>query len=157
MSVEHNKTIVRRFYQELWNERDLCVADEIFAPDCVTHQLSSGTQIEPAARDPETVKLHVADWVKAFPDLRFEVEELLAEEDKVVSRSVMRGTHEGEWHGIAPTGKELTIRMMVIHRIANRQIAEDWVLVESFGFFQQLGLIPGTEEIFAGDKDSRRH
>jgi steroid delta-isomerase-like uncharacterized protein len=155
MPVKQNKSIVRRFYQELWNERDLAVADQIFAPECVTHQLSSGMETETAPRDPETVKNHVTYWVDAFPDLRFEVEELLAEEDKVVSRSVMHGTHEGQWHGVAPTGKKVTIRMVVIHRIANGQIAEDWVLVESFGFFQQLGLIPATEEIFAGGE--RRH
>jgi steroid delta-isomerase-like uncharacterized protein len=149
MSAELNKEVVRRFYQELWNERKMAVVDEIFAPDCVTHQLSSGAAIETASRDPETVKHHVAQWVAAFPDLRFEVEELLADGDRVVSRSVMHGTHEGDWHGIAPTGKQVAIRMMVIHRIAGGQIAEDWVLVESLGFFHQLGLIPSTTEILS--------
>jgi steroid delta-isomerase-like uncharacterized protein len=147
MSAELNKAIVRRFYQEIWNERNLTVADEIFAPDCVTHQLSSRAAIETAPRDPATVKHHVAEWVNSFPDLRFEVEELLADGDRVVSRCVMHGAHKADWHGIAPTGREVTIRMMVIHRIADGQIAEDWVLVESLGFFQQLGLIPPTAEI----------
>jgi predicted ester cyclase len=94
----------------------------------------------------------VAEWVKAFPDLRFEVEELLADGDKVVSRSVMHGTHEGVWHGIAPTGRQVMIRIMVIHRIAGGQIVEDWVLVESLGFFQQLGLMPPTAEIFGRER-----
>ena len=149
MSAELNKAIVRRFYQEIWNERNSAVIDEIFAPHCVTHQLSSGAAIETTARDPETVKQHVAEWVKAFPDLRFEVEELLADSDRVVSRSVMHGTHEGDWHGIAPTGRRVMIRMMVIHRIAGGQIVEDWVLVESLGFFQQLGLVASTPEILS--------
>jgi predicted ester cyclase len=61
----------------------------------------------------------------------------------------MHGTHEAHWHGIAPTGKRVSIRMMVIHRIAEGQIIEDWVLVESLGFFQQLGLVASTAEIFS--------
>jgi steroid delta-isomerase-like uncharacterized protein len=146
-STQQNRAVVQRFYQEIWNERNLAVVEEIFAPNCVTHQLSSGAAIETASRDPETVKHHVGEWVKAFPDLRFEVEEVLADGDRVVSRSVMHGTHEGDWHGIAPTGRQVTIRMMVIHRIADGQIAEDWVLVESLGFFQQLGLLQSTGEI----------
>ena len=152
MSAELNKAIVRRFYQEIWNERNLAVADEIFAPGCVTHQLSSGAAIETAPRDPATVKHHVTEWVNSFPDLRFEVEELLADGDRVVSRCVMHGTHEADWHGIAPTGRQVTIRMMVIHRIADGQIAEDWVLVESLGFFQQIGLIASTAEIFGRER-----
>ncbi len=152
MSTEQNIAIVRRFYQEIWNERNLAVVTEIFAPNCVTHQLSSGAALETAPRDPETVKHHVAEWVQAFPDLRFDVEELLADGDRVVSRCVMHGTHEREWHGIAATGQQVTIRMMVIHRIADGQIMEDWVLVESLGFFQQLGLLPATAEIFGQER-----
>ncbi len=150
MSAKQNKAIVQRFYQELWNERNLTVADEIFAPNCVTHQLSSGAAIETVPRDPKTVKDHLTEWLEAFPDLRFEVEELLGDGDKVVSRSLMRGTHKGDWHGIPASGKQVTIRMMVTHRIADGQIAEDWVLVESLGFFQQLGLVAATEKIIAG-------
>jgi predicted ester cyclase len=74
---------------------------------------------------------------------------MIAEADHVVSRSVMRGTHTGMWLGIAPTGKQVSIRMMVIHRIAHGRIAEDWVLVESLGLFQQLELIPALQEILA--------
>jgi len=65
----------------------------------------------------------------------------------VVSQLVMEGTHEGTWMGIAPTRKRLQIRMITIHRIANGKIAEDWVLVESLGLFQQLGAVPDTAEL----------
>ncbi len=60
----------------------------------------------------------------------------------------MRGTHIGVWLGVAPTNKEVSVRLSVIHRIAQGKIVEDWVLVEALGFFQQLGLVPSTEEIF---------
>ena len=74
---------------------------------------------------------------------------MIAEGDQVVTRSVMRGTHTGTWLGIAPTGKRVSIRMMVMQRIWNGKIAEDWVLVESLGLLQQLGLVPATQEILA--------
>lgn len=149
MSAELNKAIVSRFYQELWNNRNISVAEEIFAADCITHQIQSGTASTGVPRNPEAVKHHVAEWVAGFPDLRFSVEQMIAEADHVVSRSVMNGTHTGTWLGIAPTGKQVSIRMFVVHRILNGKIVEDWVLVEALGFFQQLGIVPATQEILA--------
>ena len=149
MTAERNKDIVIRFYEELWNRRDLGVADDIFAADCLTHQLRSGAASAGTPRGPEAVKEHVAEWHAGFPDLRFEVEGLVAEADQVTSRSVMRGTHTGQWLGIAPTGKEVSIRMCLTHRIEDGKIVEDWVLVEALGFFQQLGLVPETREILS--------
>ena len=147
MSVEENKAIVSRFYEELWNNRNLDVADEIIAPDCVTHQLQSGAISVGVPRNPEAVKHHVSQWLGGFPDLRFVVEQMIAEEDRVMSQSVMRGTHTGIWLGIAPTNKKVSIRLMVLQRIENGKIIEDWVLVESLGLFQLLGLLPATQDI----------
>jgi len=106
------------------------------------------------------MKEHVSVWLMSFPDLRFTIEQMIAEGDRVVSQLVMEGTHQGTWMGISPTGKRLHIRMITIHRIVNSKIAEDWVLVESLGFFQQLGLLPSTEELirnFAQHADSGSH
>jgi predicted ester cyclase len=149
MSVEQNKAIVSRFYGELWNKRNFIIADEIISPDCMTHQLQSGAVSVGVPRDAEAVKRHVSEWLSGFPDLHFAVEQMVAEEDRVVSQSVMRGTHTGSWLGIAPTNKEVTIRLMVTQRIANGKIVEDWVLVEALGFFQELGLLPTTQEIIS--------
>lgn len=149
MNAEQNKAVVRRFIEELWNNRNLNVADEIFAADCVTHQLKSGAEVVAMPRNPEAIKKHVGEWLDGFPDLRFTIEQMVAEADQVVTRCIMRGTHTGTWLRIAPTGKRVDVRMMTIHRIVNGKIAEDWVLVESLGFFQQLGFIPATEEILA--------
>jgi steroid delta-isomerase-like uncharacterized protein len=149
MFAEENKAVVQRFFEELWNNRNLHVADEIFTLDCVTHQLRSGAEIVATPRAAEAIKKHVTEWLAGFPDLRFTVEQMIEEADRVVTQSVMQGTHIGTWLGIPPTGKRVRIRMMTIHRVTNGRIAEDWVLVESLGFFQQLGLIPATEEIVA--------
>lgn len=149
MTAELNKFVVRRFYEELWNKRNLSVANEIFAADCITHQLQSGSASDGAPRSPEAMKDHVASWLAGFPDLRFSVEQMVAEADHVVSRSVMHGTHEGVWHGLAPTRKQVSIRMFVDHLIVNGKIVEDWVLVEALGFFQQLELVPSAQEILS--------
>jgi predicted ester cyclase len=149
MSSEENKAIILRFYEELWNNRNLSVADEIIAPDCVTHQLQSGVGLAGVPRSPEAVKHHVREWLNGFPDLRFTIEQILAAEDRVISQAEMKGTHSGTWLGIAPTHKEVSIRLMVIQRIVHGMIVEDWVLVETLGLFQQLGLVPGTEELLA--------
>ena len=149
MSIEQNKAIVSRFYEELWNNRNLNVADEIIAPDCVTHQLQSAAVCVGVPRGPEAVKHHVREWLIGFPDLRFTVEQMIGEDDRVMSHSLMRGTHTGTWLGVDPTNKELSIRMMVIQRIENGKIIEDWVLVEALGFFQGLGLLPATDKILS--------
>lgn len=149
-SAEELEAVVRRFYGELWNGRRLEVADEIIAPGCVTHQLQSGAEAAGAARGPEAVRRHVAEWLAGFPDLRFEVEQLVVGRDRVVSQSVMTGTHAGAWLGVAPTGRRVSVRLVVTQRIEGGRIAEDWVMVEALGFFQQLGLVPPTEEILRG-------
>ena len=145
--MEAARQIILRFVEELWNARRLDVADQIFSEDCVTHQLCSGVLDEPTRRGPQAMKEHVSGWLMSFPDLRFNIEQMIAERDRVVSQLVMEGTHQGMWMGISPTGKKLQIRMITIHRIANSRIAEDWVLVESLGFFQQLGVLPSTTEL----------
>jgi steroid delta-isomerase-like uncharacterized protein len=158
--MEPAKDIIKRFVEELWNARRLDVADQIFSEDCVTHQLRSGVLAEPAHRGPREMKEHVSGWLMSFPDLRFNIEQIITERDRVVSQLVMEGTHQGTWMGISPTGKRLQIRMITIHRIENGKIAEDWVLVESLGFFQQLGMLPSTEELirnFAEHADSPSH
>lgn len=141
------KHIIQRFVDELWNARRLDVADQIFCVDCQTHQLRSGAQDEPAPRGPEAMKEHVSAWLMSFPDLRFHIDQMIEQGDRVVSQLTMEGTHQGTWMGISPTGRKVQIRMITIHRIANNKIAEDWVLVESLGFFQQLGVLPDTAEL----------
>jgi predicted ester cyclase len=149
MNADENKLIVRRFYEELWNERKVEIAEEIIAADCVTHQLRAGTDDGGTPRPPAIIREHVAAWLAGFPDLRFTVEQMVAEGDRVVSHSRMRGTHTGAWLGIASTNRAVSLPMIVIQRIAGGKIAEDWVLVESLGFYQQLGLVPATEEIMS--------
>jgi steroid delta-isomerase-like uncharacterized protein len=149
MNEEQNKAVVTRFIEEMWNQRKLEVADELFALDCVTHQLRTGADALGAPRSPETVKREAAEWLAAFPDLRFRVEQMLAADDRVVSHYTMEGTHTGAWMGVPPTGKTIRVPIVTIHRIRDRKIVEDWVLVGSLTLFQQLGLVTDTARIIA--------
>src|SRR4051812_16588024 len=101
MSEEENAVVVKRFIDEMWNQRQLDVADQLFAPNCTTHQLRGGEDRVGAPRPPESVKEEAAGWLAGFSDLRFEIEEMLSTGDRVVSRLIMRGTHNGTWMGIA--------------------------------------------------------
>jgi steroid delta-isomerase-like uncharacterized protein len=148
--MEDPKKVVNRFVEELWNERRLDVADAIFAADCVSHQLRSGDPDEAIARGPQAIKEHVASWIASFPDLRFNIEQMLAEHDRVATQLLVEGTHKRSWLGIPPTSRKLQIRMFTIHRVVQGQIVEDWVVVDSLGVLQQLGILPNTADLVAG-------
>jgi uncharacterized protein (TIGR02246 family)/steroid delta-isomerase-like uncharacterized protein len=149
MSLDSNKSVVRRFFEELWNQRKPEVAAEILATNCVTHQLKSGSEDVAVPRPPEAMKSHVSEWIAAFPDLQYTVDQMVAEDDRVVTYCTARGTHLGPWHGIPPSGKTIAMQAMVVHRIVDGLIAEDWVLVDFLGVFQQLGIVRPTNELLA--------
>jgi steroid delta-isomerase-like uncharacterized protein len=156
MGEDENKNIVKRFIEEMWNQRKLEIADELFAADCVTHQLRSGEDPAGVPRSAESVKREAAAWLTGFPDLDFVLEQMIAAGDRVVSHCTMRGTHTGVWMGIAPTGRKVSIPIFTIHRIADGKIAEDWVLVGSLMLFQQLGLVLQTPENLGASRTGGR-
>lgn len=146
------KTIAQRFINELWNQRKLDVADEIFAENCITNQLRSGSEPVTAPRTPAAVKKQVGDWVSAFPDFRYNVRQMMSDGDKIVTLCVATGTHQGTWLGLPATGKAISIETMITHRIADGKIVEDWVLADFLGLFQQLGLVAPLQELLAARK-----
>jgi steroid delta-isomerase-like uncharacterized protein len=147
--MDDPKQLINRFVEQLWNERRLDVADSIFATDCVTHQLRSDAPADAVPRGPQAIKEHVTSWVTSFPDLHFSVEQMLSEGDRVAMQVLMEGTHQGTWLGIPPSGKKIQIRMFTVHRVVQGKIVEDWVLVESLGVLQQLGVVPNTADLLS--------
>jgi predicted ester cyclase len=101
---EANKALVRRFYEEVWNKGTLDAADAIFADDYVRHDLRPGD----APAGPEGQKLVAGMFRTAFPDVPLSVEFMVSEADMVVARWMMRGTHQGAWGSISPTGKQMS-------------------------------------------------
>jgi predicted ester cyclase len=88
-------------------------------------------------------------WFAAFPDIRFEIEQQIAEGDLVVTRYVMRGTHQGAWFGVPATNLPVTVRMTHTVRVVAGKIVEDWLLAEWYGMLEQLGLVPPLRELLA--------
>jgi len=134
MSIEENKAIVRRFFEELLSTDNFAVADEILSPDFRFYFAGS-----PVAMDLESYMEFLVARRAAFPDRRFIVEDMIGEGDKVSARFTMRGTHKGEFRGIAPSGTELTMTGIDMIRISEGKLVEDRVEVDQLGMMQQLG------------------
>ena len=135
---EHNKAIVRRLVEELWNKGNLSVADELFAPNYEHHDASTLD----FGRGPESEKKRATLYRTAFPDVRLMIEDIIAEGEIVMTRWSCRGTHKGDLSGIAPTGKQFNISGVTIARLANGKLAEGWVNWDALGLMQQLGVVP---------------
>jgi len=138
MSIEENKAFMRRMYEEVHNKGNLAVIDEVTAVDFIDHD----PMVAELPPGPEGVKQEFSMLRAAFPDLHVTVEDMVAEGDKVVSRLTMRGTHKGEFMGIAPTGKQITVAVIDILRIVGGKIVEHWNIVDNLGMMQQLSVVP---------------
>jgi steroid delta-isomerase-like uncharacterized protein len=133
VSTEANKAVVMRVVDEMWNRGDAAAVDELIAPGMVEHgAFGSGTGGRDDARDT------VARFRSAFPDLVLEAEALIAEGDRVVLHWVGRGTHEGEFMGVPPSGAAITARGLDIYRIADGQVVEHWGYPDALGLMGQL-------------------
>jgi steroid delta-isomerase-like uncharacterized protein len=137
MSLDKNKAVTIRFWEEVFNHRNLDVIPNLVTRDYVFHG-SAGKEV----RGREGLKQFLSMFFNAFPDLRFDVEDIFAEGDKVVSRVTGHGTHKGALMGIPPTGKQIATTVICINRLVSEKIAEDWELIDLFGMMVQLGVIP---------------
>jgi serine phosphatase RsbU (regulator of sigma subunit)/predicted ester cyclase len=134
MSVEeNNKALVRRFVEEVLNGGNLDAIDELMAPDYLDHGTPTGKY---AGR--EGHKRSIAKQLAASSDLRFHIEEQIAEGDKVVSWVIGSGTHDRErFMGLAPTGTRVTIENIIISRVVEGKIVEDWGVRDASHVWQQ--------------------
>ena len=133
-----NKSLVRRLYEEVWNMRNLEVARELISP-------SHGVQVMDAADSgigPEAYARIVTEFVRGFPDLKFTVLDIIAENDKVVALWNISGTHQGEFRGIAATGKKMSVDGITINQLADGKIMDSYVSWDMWGLIGQLGAVP---------------
>jgi steroid delta-isomerase-like uncharacterized protein len=137
---EQNEALSRRFFEEVCNGRRLEVADEIIAPDHVFHE----PQTPITSGGPEGVKAAVRIYQEGL-DGRWEVKDVVSDGDRVVTRWVGHGVHNSELMGLPPTGREIHVDAITIHRIADGRIAEDWTVWDALGLLQQLGAVPAPE------------
>ena len=137
MSTEDNKALIRRFYEEVFNKRNLAAINDFYAPDHIDHTLPPGLPV-----GPDGTKQAIAMTLSGFSDLRVTIEDMIAEGDKVVIRFTTHGTQQGTLGGIPTTGKQVAVMTIEITRIAGGKIVEDWGLDDRLGMLQHLGLVP---------------
>jgi steroid delta-isomerase-like uncharacterized protein len=135
-SPEENKAIVRRFVDEVWGRGNVDAMEDLFTVDSVLHDPNGDV------RGPAAFKAYNERYLNAFPDLRYEVEDVVAEGDRVAFRARMRGTHQGTFMGFEPTGRSFDAEGIIVARIEDGKIAERWASYDALGMMRQLGVLP---------------
>ena len=136
MAAEDNKVIVRRFYEEVINQKHLAVLEELYGDSYVSHDLPS---------DPTALKGFISGFHAAFPDGQVTIDHLIAEGDTVALRGTFRGTQTGQFQDITPTGKTVTVPAQDMYRLSEGKIVEHWGGPNLLRLLQQLGAIPSME------------
>ncbi len=135
-AAERNKELARRFFEEIWNQGDESAIDRYIPLDAKGNDPDFGS-------GREGFKAQWRKWREAFPDLHFEIVDLVAEGDKVLTRWVLTGTHEGEYLGVSPTGRSIKVAGMSLDRIEDGLVAEGFDGWDALELRRQLGLYEG--------------
>ena len=137
MGIEENKAVAARWTEEIWNQGNVAAVDEILTPNFTFNYALPGMP-----PDRESYKKVVAMYRNAFHGLHLTNEIVVAEGDKVAIRWRGQSEHQGEFMGIGPTGKKVTMAGNSIARIESGKIAEEWTEMDAVGLMQQIGAIP---------------
>lgn len=150
MSAE-SKAVLNRCLEEVWNKGNLAVMAEYYSN--AVHQVDP---VLPGIRGIEALKQAVIKLRTAFPDIHFTADDWIIEGDKVVGRFTFRGTHKGEFLGVAPTGKHFEVTGTTTHRLAAGKITEAWANWDALGLLRQLGVQTAAQEgtPASSDKDA---
>jgi steroid delta-isomerase-like uncharacterized protein len=136
---ENNKTVMLRFL-EFINTASVELADEVISPDAIFYVPG-----HPEPMRGRTGYLAIVSMMRiGFPDVQWQLDETIAENDKVAARFTMRGTHQGVFFGIAPTGKKIAIRAINFYRFLDGQIIEEYGQPDLLGLLQQIGAFPAA-------------
>lgn len=136
MGTDANVQLVRRFFAAI-DAAHLDALDELCADDYSVH--FPGV---PGPLDRTGTKYLFGGFLAAFPGITHRIEETVAEGDRVATRLTIQGPHEGEFQGIPPTGKVVTMTALNIFRIADGRIVSHWIEYDGLGLLQQLGVLP---------------
>ncbi|MDQ3532836.1 MAG: ester cyclase [Actinomycetota bacterium] len=137
MAGHDNKALVRRYYDEVFNQRNVDLVDELAVEDYVEHDPFPGQ-----GNGRGDLKARVQAILSAFNPVRFALEDLVSEGDRVVVRWTQTGTHSGNFMGMPPTGKQFTIAGIDIHDVKAGRMAEHWHVVDMYALLIQLGALP---------------
>ncbi|HWG97808.1 MAG TPA: ester cyclase [Pilimelia sp.] len=151
VTIDDNKALVLRAYLDGMNHRDMGVIRECFAPDYVNHFPAGEGEV----RGIEEFTRVLGDFLGAFDNLVFTVEDVLGEGDRVALRWSARGIHTGEYRGIppttviAPTGREISFSATDIYRVADGRIVEEWNTLDGWDVMRQMGVVRGPAAVSA--------
>ena len=138
--AQENSRLIRRWFEEVWNNGRMDAIDEMASPDVIGHgQAQHATDI-----GLKEFKPFVKSLRSAFPDMQVTIDYVIEQDDKVVARWTSVMTHQGEFLGIAPTGKRATITGTSIQRISSGKIVEGWDNWDQLGLLVQIGALPAT-------------
>jgi steroid delta-isomerase-like uncharacterized protein len=137
MTPEALKELERRFFDEMLNRGNLAIADDLFSFDSADH---AGFPGQAPGRD--GFKQAVVAMHKAFPDIHYTINDMVAEGERIATRWTLRGTHLGEFFGIAATGNSVSVEGIHILRIVEGQIVECWEVWDQLSMLRQLGTVP---------------
>lgn len=138
MALDRNKELARLLLEEDISRGDLAVQEDIIHPEFFDHTNPPGMERGLAGH-----RAIVSLFRQAFPDQWWRIDDLIAEDDKVVARTTMTGTHTGDFFGMAPTGRQVTLKGVHVMRIADDRVIEHWGSNDDLGMMRQLGAIPG--------------
>ena len=141
MSTEENKTIVRRLMQDGFGRGDMKAIDELVAADFVSRE---GDERRTVGID--GFKEVVMAFRTAFPDGRMDIEDVIAEGEKVITWAYFVGTHQGPLEGMSPTGRQVKVRDVDLFILKDGKVTESWTHFDQLGMMQQLGAFGGDPE-----------
>ncbi len=144
LHAESNKDLCRRLIQKIYNEGELSLLGDFMSPHVVNHELAD------SFGEGEPTQGHNLEWMAdliflyrhAFPDLRFDIEDQIAEGDRVVTCLRMRGTHKNALMTIEPSGRKVDVAGIRVDRIAGGRIVESWAHLDALGMLRQLDALP---------------
>lgn len=137
MLQNKNIQLIKRYFDEVWNNGQLEVLDDIISPDYINHNPGMPNPIP----GPDGLKPIIVGIRKAFPDLKYVIENMVVSDDQVAIQTTMHGTHTGDFFGVAPTYKTVRVNQMQIERISNGKIIEHWRVTDELVLLKQLGQI----------------
>lgn len=135
------RTVLRRWFDEVWNSGREETVDELLAHDAVAHGLGEGEDVQ----GPAGFKQFLRNMRSAFPDGHIRIEDMIGEGDKAAVRVVLEGTHLGDSLGLARTGRSVNVTGLIITRVSNGQIIEGWNCWDQLGLLRQLGADPSIQ------------
>jgi steroid delta-isomerase-like uncharacterized protein len=141
-AVENNKRVVERCFTDIWNDGNLDAVDELIHPNIVRHHERNQDE---DLHGREEFRAWISQTRQAFPDLRLTIEQIFGEADRVMAHVRGRATHKGEFKGVPATGSGIEWTATALVRVADSKIVECWVIADTLGILQQLGVIQRTQ------------